>query len=65
MFDVIPRWALALGIGTISAAGVGTLAFEAIGSSPACVETHSSILDSNSCAKGDAAQSALVNLNSL
>ncbi len=32
MFDVIPRWALALGIGTISAAGVSTIAFESFGS---------------------------------
>ena len=31
MFDVIPRWALALGIGTISAAGVSTIAFESFG----------------------------------
>ena len=51
MFDVIPRWALAVGIGTISAAGIGTVAFEAIGASPACVATHSSVLDSNTCAK--------------
>ena len=50
MFDVIPRWALALGIGTISAASVGTLAFETLGSNSACVEANSAVLESNSCA---------------
>ena len=44
MFDVIPRWALALGIGTISAASVGTLAFETLGSNSACVETNSAVM---------------------
>src|SRR5918992_2947836 len=64
-FDVIPRWALALGIGTISAAGVGTIAFEAMGSNPACVETRSAVIDSNSCAKGDAAESAVASVDEL
>src|SRR5256885_4353599 len=65
MFDVIPRWALALSIGTISAAGVGAIAFEAVGSNPACVESHSAVLDSSNCAKGDAAESTVASLDEL
>ncbi len=63
MFDVIPRWALALGIGTVSAASVGTIAFETLGSNSACVETHSAVLESNSCAKDAAAGSAVASLD--
>src|SRR5262249_35785580 len=59
MFDVIPRWALALGIGAISAAGVTTVALESLGSNhPACAEAHSAVVDASSCAKGDAVTGA-------
>src|SRR5712692_9503504 len=60
MFDLIPRWALALGIGAISASGVTTVAMESLGTSkPACVASHSAVIDSSTCAKGDAATGAL------
>ena len=70
MFDVIPRWALALGIGAISAAGVTTVALESLGTSqPACASAHSAVVDSSSCAKGDAvtgaAGSALASIDQL
>ncbi|GGX72437.1 hypothetical protein [Streptomyces hiroshimensis] len=65
MFDVIPRWALALGVGTISSTGVGTIAFESLGSAgvttnaaeslgnsgPACANVDNAVLtDSRACA---------------
>jgi hypothetical protein len=60
MFDLVPRWALALGVGAISAAGVTTVA---MGSSDptkaACVEQHSAVLDSNACTSGEAASNVL------
>jgi len=53
MFDLVPRWALALGIGAVSAAGATTVAMESLGTSkPACVEQHSAVIDSSACANG-------------
>lgn len=65
MFDVIPRWALALGIGTISAPGVATIAMEGLGTSePVCAETHNGI-DSSACVNGADKEGALASIDQL
>ncbi|MBF6046508.1 hypothetical protein GO001_14945 [Streptomyces sp. NRRL B-1677] len=64
MFDVIPRWALALGIDTISAAGVATVAMEGIGTTgPACVQTHAGVPSTACATVGD--RSKLVSIDEL
>ncbi|MDQ1498680.1 MAG: hypothetical protein QOI86_2020, partial [Actinomycetota bacterium] len=66
MFDLVPRWALALGVGAISAAGVSTVAIGSASSTqPACAESHSSVLDANACANGQSATDALMGIDQL
>src|SRR5688572_14833474 len=65
MFDLIPRWALALGVGAVSAAGVGTVAFGTLDTSkPACVSGSSAVIESSACATADAA-TALASIDPL
>src|SRR5882724_4266294 len=66
MFDLVPRWALALGVGAISVAGVTTVAMGSSDpSTPACVESHSAVLESNACATGQAANDAVLSIDQL